>query len=317
MKIAILTSGGDAPGMNAAIRAVVRTADQAGIEVLGIRNGYAGLVENDFIELKPSDVSGFLQIGGTFLGTNRLKEFVDVNVQKIAKNNLIQAGVDYLITIGGNGTYQGALALSKLGVNTIGIPATIDNDLGGTDSTIGFSTALNTIMDAIDKLRDTSSSHHRCSVIETMGRGSSELAIYSAICGGAEYVITHDKPFDKTDLMAKFKEYKRQNRKHAIVVVSEKLLNVHELAEEISKETGFNSRATVLGYVQRGGSPSQYDRFLATSLGVKAVELVKAKATGGLAVGLKNSEPVSTTLETALLEKRDHEHLFNILRLVS
>lgn len=317
MRVAILTSGGDAPGMNAAIRAVVRSSEQAGFSVIGIRNGYAGLVENDFFELKSTDVSGFLQMGGTFLGTNRLKEFTEISVQKIAKANLAKANVNYLITIGGNGTYLGALALSKLGVNVIGIPATIDNDLGGTDSTIGFSTALNTIMDAIDKLRDTSSSHHRCSVIETMGRGSSELAIYSAICGGAEYVITHDKPFDKAHLMAKFKEYKRQNRKHAIVVVSEKLLDVHELAKEISKETGFNSRATVLGYVQRGGSPSQYDRFLATTLGVHAVELIKSGKTGGLAVGLKNSTAVSSTLAEALLEKRDHEHLFNILKLVS
>lgn len=287
-KIGILTSGGDAPGMNAAIRAIVRTSFYYNITPYGISNGYRGLLNNEFIKLQRSSVSNILSKGGTILGSARLEEFKQEETRIKAKEILLKNKIDALITIGGDGTLQGAKLLSDLGVKVIFIPATIDNDVSNTDYTIGFSTALNTVVDAIDKLRDTAESHQRCSIIETMGRDKADLALYAGICGGAEFVITKDTGLNKKEIFESLREKRLQGREHAIIVISEKITNVYDLAKEIEKETLFETRATVLGYVQRGGSPSPEDRILASRMGTFSIELLQ-KNIYNCIVSIKNN----------------------------
>ncbi|MDR2822542.1 MAG: ATP-dependent 6-phosphofructokinase, partial [Acholeplasmatales bacterium] len=197
MKIGVLTSGGDSPGMNAAIRAVVRAGEKYKYEIYAVKDGFRGLLDNEISLLTHEDVSGMLSLGGTKLGTSRVPEFTELEVRKLAVKNLNALGISTLVCIGGDGTYHGAMELQKMGINCIGLPGTIDNDIAGTDFTIGFHTALNTIVEAIDKLRDTSSSHQRCSIVEVMGRRAGDLALYSGICGGAEFIITRDNPLEK------------------------------------------------------------------------------------------------------------------------
>ena len=232
MRFGVLTSGGDAPGMNATIRAVVRTALHYGHDIYGIRDGFQGLINNDMVLLLHDDVSGMLTKGGTFLGTARSEEFKTRKGQELAIRNLQKRKIDTLIVIGGNGTFLGAQALTELGVKVIGIPATIDNDLGGSDYTIGFHTALNTIVDAIDKLRDTSSSHQRCSIIETMGREGGDLALFAGVCGGAEFIITKEHMIEKDVMIKKLREWKKEGRSHAIIVTTENIFNVFELLKK-------------------------------------------------------------------------------------
>ena len=275
MRFAVLTSGGDAPGMNAAIRAVVRAALSGGHTIYGIYDGFRGLVEGKFQKLTRSDVSETLNRGGTLLGTARLPEFNELSFQKMAVKQLENRGIHGLIVIGGDGSYRGAMALSELGIPCVGIPGTIDNDIANTDFTIGFSTALSTAVDAIDKLRDTSSSHQRCSVIEVMGRNCGDLALFSGICCGAEYIITKDTGLDKQHLLESLKENRLDGRRHAIVVIAEMITDVHELAKEIEEYSGYECRATVLGYVQRGGIPTPEDRMLASRMGAYAIELLE------------------------------------------
>ena len=239
MRIAILTSGGDAPGMNAAIRAVVRSATFYGHEIYGIQEGFQGLLEDKFIKLESKHVSGLLSTGGTMLGTARVSNFKDRFIQQVAYDNLVNHGMDALIVIGGDGSYRGALSLHELGFQTIAIPGTIDNDVYGTDFTIGFHTALNTIVEAIDKLRDTSSSHRRCSIIEVMGRTSGDLALYAGICGGAEFIITPDNPLDKKTLIDTLRRHHEDGRRHAIIVVTKQQYDVHKLAAEIEVKVAF------------------------------------------------------------------------------
>ncbi|MFP4178152.1 MAG: ATP-dependent 6-phosphofructokinase, partial [Acholeplasmataceae bacterium] len=255
MIIGVLTSGGDAPGMNATIRAVVRASEGYDHQVYGIRNGYRGLIEDDMVLLDHQSVSGMLSKGGTFLGTDRVPEFLDESVRQKGVDNLKKRGIEALITIGGDGTYKGANALSRMGVKTIALPGTIDNDIAGTDYTIGFHSAVETIVNAIDKLRDTSQSHRRCSIIETMGRKCGDLALFAGICGGAEFIITPENPIEREVIIERLKKHKEQGRRHAIIVITEKILDPYELAKEISEKSGFASRATVLGYIQRGGQP--------------------------------------------------------------
>ena len=303
-RIGILTSGGDAPGMNAAIRAVTRVALANGFEVMGIKDGYRGLVEGNYIPMDKSTVSDILNRGGTVLGSARLTEFKDLEIQKKAVQTLQNAKIDAIVVIGGDGSYRGAMALTKLGINCIGLPGTIDNDIPGTDFTIGFDTALNTVVEAVDKLRDTSSSHHRCSVVEVMGNRCGDLAVWAAISCGAEIVITPDTGYDELDVLDRLRYLdKAVKKRHAIVVISEKIADVDELARKISQNTGFAGRATVLGHVQRGGSPSPRDRVLASMMGEKAVDLLM-EGVGGHCVGMIDNKVTSMPIEEALSSPR-------------
>lgn len=306
-KIGVLTSGGDAPGMNAAIRAIVRIANSKGVEVVGIMNGYKGLVNNEFKALDRVSVREIVNKGGTILGSARLPEFKNNEVQLKAKAVLQEASIDALIVIGGDGTYRGALALSSLGINCIGIPGTIDNDIVGTDYTIGFDTALSTIVECVDKLRDTSSSHHRCSIVEVMGNRCGDLAIWSAISCGAEAVITKDTGFDEEELLERLKYLDTVRKKdHAIVIVSEKITDVQELARKVSERTGFSGRATVLGHIQRGGSPTAKDRVVASQMAEMAIELA-INEVYGRCIGLVNNKIISTPLSESLSKPKQHD----------
>ncbi len=316
MRIAVLTSGGDAPGMNAAIRAVVRTGEIYGHEVIGVKDGYKGLVEGDFVTLNHQSVSGMLSRGGTFLGTSRLPEFKEASVRQTAIEKLKENNIDALVTIGGDGTYHGAVELSKSGVKTIGLPGTIDNDIAGTDYTIGFATAVETIVDAIDKLRDTSNSHQRVSIIEVMGRRCGDLAVVSGICGGAEYIITPENPVDKNQMIEQIKKYKDEGRRHAVVVVTEKLFDVHALAKEISELSGFSSRATVLGYIQRGGNPCPDDRILGSRMGAYAVELLNDDI-HGVCVGVRDNRMIHLPFANILDQHRPKSELYKLVKKVS
>lgn len=316
MRLAVLTSGGDAPGMNPALRAVVRAALHYGHHIYGIKNGYQGLIDNEMTLLLREDVSGLLTKGGTFLGTARSKDFETLAGRDLAIRNLKKRNIQALIVIGGDGTFRGAKALAEMGVNVIGIPATIDNDLGGTDFTIGFHTALNTIVEAIDKLRDTSSSHQRCSIVETMGRRRGDLAIFAGICGGAEFIITNEHQVDKDKMIKKLSDWKKEGRRHAIIVTIENIFNVHDLAEEISVKSGFATRATVLGYIQRGGAPVPTDRVLATRLGVYAVELA-IEGIFGVGVGVRQDKLVYASFDEIFEEKVERDLYYQLVDKVS
>lgn len=316
MNIAVLTSGGDSPGMNAAIRAVVRTALNLGHMVYGVKNGYKGLVENQMDALLHRDVSEVLQKGGTFLGTSRCDEFQQLEYRKIAANNLKNRNIEALVAIGGNGTAMGALKLHELGVKVIAIPGSIDNDVNGTDYTIGYHTALNTIVEAVDKLRDTSMSHKRCSIVETMGRYCSDLAISSGICTGAEIVLSKDYMLDNEKIYELLNMYYSQGKNHAIILVTEHTLDVHALAKGITANSSFDARATILGHIQRGGCPVPQDRILATRLGCYAVELLN-KGKSGLIVGIKNNKITYTKIEDIEKEEKNNKELYEILKLAS
>ena len=317
MRIGLLTSGGDAPGMNATIRAVVRAAIHYGDKIFGIYDGYRGLVEGKIVEFTRKDVSEILNKGGTILGTARLPEFAYEAVRKIAVDQLRKHDIEALICIGGDGTYTGAIRLHEMGIKTIGIPCTIDNDIASSDFTIGFSTALNTACEAIDKLRDTSSSHQRCSIIEVMGRHCGDLALYSGICCGAEYIITNESGLDKEKLLEDLKQNRLAGRRHAIVVISENMTDVHKLAKEVEAYSGYECRATILGYVQRGGTPTPEDRLLAARLGKYAVDLLKQGVTG-VAVGVKNNLLINTPIEKALAMKNEQSaELLDVVNKIS
>ncbi len=311
-KIGVLTSGGDSPGMNAAIRAVTRTALMSGIEVVGIRDGYKGLVEGLYLPFKRSSVSETISTGGTILGSARLPEFKEEAVLMKGVEKLKENNVDAIVVIGGDGTYRGAASLTKHGINCIGLPGTIDNDIEGTDFTIGFDTALNTIVECVDKLRDTSNSHHRCSVVEVMGNHCGDLAIYSGISCGAEVVITPETGYDEEAILEKLKYLEKLGKSHAIVIVSEKICDVQNLADKISKATGFAGRATILGHIQRGGSPTPTDRVLASRMGARAVELL-IEGKGGECVGIRNNEIVSMPIEECIsLPRSSRKELYRL-----
>jgi len=307
-KIAILTSGGDAPGMNAAIRAVVRAGRINGLEVYGIRDGYRGLYEggDNFQLMSRKSVTDIIARGGTILGSARLPEFKDPAYRQKGIENLKKLGIDCLIVIGGDGTYTGANALKKDGVNVIGLPGTIDNDIYGTDYTIGFDTCINTVVDAIDRLRDTCGSHERCAVVEVMGRYCGDVAKAAGLATGAEFVITSDTGLDLDYVLEKTKDYKLHSKRHPIIIVTEHITNVHELAKKIEDYSGFETRATVLGHIQRGGKPSTQDRILASRLGLAAVEYALA-GNFGVCLGIVSNEIVSSNFEDVLGKKK---HVF-------
>jgi len=316
MKIAILTSGGDAPGMNVAIRAAVRYGIKRGHKFYGVYNGYYGLVNDNFVELNHEAMSGIISRGGTFLKTSRFPNFPkEENIDK-AIENLKRREIEGLIVIGGDGTYRGALNLTKRGFKVIAIPGTIDNDIYGTDYTLGFNTALNTIVEAMDKLRDTSVSHQRCSIIEVMGRHNGDLALHAALSGGAEFLVTPENPLSKEDIIEKLKHYKRQDRTHAIIVVTENMLNVHEFAKEITEKSKFTSVATVLGYIQRGGSPSPQDRILGTRMGAYAIDLFE-RGIDNVAIGIENDKLMFLPIDIVVNNKRRANPLYKLVAEVS
>ena len=301
--IGVLTSGGDAPGMNAAIRAVTRTCLNKGIKIYGVRLGYKGLHDGEFIEFDRHSTRNIINIGGTFLKSARFPEFKDPKVREEAIEQMKKVGMEALVVIGGDGSYTGALKLTEMGINCIGIPGTIDNDIPNTDCTIGFDTALNTIVDALDRLRDTSSSHQRCTILEVMGRRCGDLAINAGIAAGAEMIITSEIGFDEKQVIERLKASKKSDKKHAIVVITEHITDVNELAKKIEAETGFETRANVLGHMQRGGRPSARDRVLATRMGIKAVELLE-EGKGGLCISDVKGEIVGLPIQEVLGHKR-------------
>ncbi len=302
-KIALLTSGGDAPGMNACIRAIVRKALVEGYEIYAIHDGYKGLYENKMESVTRNFVSEIIYRGGTILGTARLANFNEPKIQEVAANNLKAKGIENLIVIGGDGSFKGALDLAKFGIKTIGIPGTIDNDVACSDVTIGFDTALNTIVEAIDRLRDTSSSHQRCSIVEVMGRNCGDLAINAGLASGAELVLSSERVMTKEEIINELIEAKEEGKKHEIVVVSENQFNTNELAAEIEAKVGMETRATILGHLQRGGKPTAKDRVLASLMGAKAIDAVKSSY-DACCICSVNNDIVIKDLKKALEEIR-------------
>jgi len=312
LKIAVLTSGGDAPGMNACVRAVVRATINYGFEAYAVYDGYKGLVEGKIKQLNRFDVGQILNSGGTILGSSRLESFKDRAVRQIAVDNLLALGIESLICIGGDGTFRGAMALNEMGIKCIGIPGTIDNDIASTEFTIGFFTALDTAIDAIDKLRDTSFSHNRCTVVEVMGRNCGDLSIFSGIACGAEIVITRDTGYSEKDILDQVQNAKKLGKRHLIVVVAENITDVFTLAKKIQDISGYEARATVLGYIQRGGKPSAFDRILASKMGVHAVDLLK-EGKGGFAVYTKSLDVSHIDLEKSLIYENKPSELYSYL----
>ena len=290
-KIGVLTSGGDAPGMNAAIRGVVRAALTEGLEVYGIYDGYQGLYEDRMEQLDRYSVSDVINRGGTFLGSARFPEFRKPEVRETAVQNMKRRGLDALVVIGGDGSYMGAKLLTETGFPCIGLPGTIDNDVAGTDYTIGYFTALETVLEAIDRLRDTSSSHQRISIVEVMGRHCGDLTLAAAIAGGCEFIVLPEVEFKPEDLVDEIKAGIAKGKKHAIVAITEHICDVDDLAKFIEQETGRETRATVLGHIQRGGSPVAYDRILASRMGAYSIELL-LQGYGGRCVGIQNEKLV-------------------------
>lgn len=316
--VGVLTSGGDAPGMNAAIRAVVRTALANNMNVLGVMHGFEGLVNGDFRSLGARDVGGILQRGGTFLLTSRSKRFMEPTGQREAIRKMNEAGMDALIVIGGEGSMNGAYVLSQQGVKVIGIPGSIDNDIWGTNIAIGTDTAMNTIMDAVDKLRDTASSHQRAFLIETMGRNSGYLAVMAGIICGAELVLIPESPVSGEEVAAAVEDAYRRGKTHAIIINAEgSAIRTTDLATMIDQlDVGFKTRMTILGHIQRGGSPTAYDRLLASRMGVKAVEAL-IEGTHGVMTGLKGKGIDFIQLADVISNKRhvnmEYYHMVKVL----
>ena len=311
-RIGVLTSGGDAPGMNAAIRAVVRSGIDHGLEVYAIYNGYLGMYEGNIERMYRKSVSDKLRMGGTFIGTARLPEFSEEEVRKVAIDNLRHYDIDAVVCIGGNGTYMGAYEVSKMGMPTIGIPGTIDNDIVGSDYSIGFDTALNTAVECVDKLRDTSSSHHRCSIVEVMGRDCGDLALWTAIAVGAEYVISKETGFNLDDLIDNINKAAK-TKNHAIIIVAENMVDVNFLAKEVSSKTPFQARASVLGHIQRGGKPSAHDRVMASEMGAKAIEAL-LDGESGTCVCIRDDKIITRPILEALSGDNDLKDKYKVFK---
>ena len=302
--IGVLTSGGDAPGMNAAIRAVVRTAITNGIRVYGIKRGYNGLYHGDMFEMNLRSVSDIINRGGTILYTARSKEFNSPEGVLKAKEQCEKAGLDAIVCIGGDGTFRGALDLSRVGVPCVGIPGTIDNDIGCSEYTIGYDTAMNSAMDMMDKIRDTAQSHDRCSVIEVMGRRAGYIAVNTGIACGASAICIPEHPFSlEKDFLEKVRANQKTGKRHFIVLVAEGVGGVQQMAEEIEAKTVIETRATILGHVQRGGAPSLRDRVVASQMGYHAVKLL-LDGKGGRIVAMQSEKIIDLDIEEALATKK-------------
>ena len=313
--IGVLTSGGDAPGMNAAIRAVVRTALNKGLKVKGIQKGYNGLINDEVIDMDKKSVSDIIQRGGTILYTARCLEFMTADGQKKAAEVCKKHGIDGIVVIGGDGSFRGAQKLAENGVNTIGLPGTIDLDIACTDYTIGFDTAVNTAMEAIDKIRDTSTSHERCSIIEVMGRDAGYLALWCGIANGAEKILLPEEhDYDEAKIIADIKESRKRGKKHYIIINAEGIGDSMNMAKRIEKETGMETRATILGHMQRGGSPTAKDRVYASIMGSLAVDLLLEGKTNRV-VGYKHGEYIDFDINEALaMQKGIPEYQYDIAK---
>ncbi len=315
--IGVLTSGGDAPGMNAAIRAVVRTALAKGINVKGILKGYNGLLNEEIIDMTATSVSDIIDRGGTTLYTARCLEFIDPEYQKIGADICRSHAIEGLVVIGGDGSFKGAQKLSALGINTIGVPGTIDLDIACTDYTIGFDTAINTAMSAIDKIRDTSTSHERCSIIEVMGRNAGHIALWCGIANGAENILLPGKyDFNEQEIIESIIENKKKGKKHHIIINAEGVGHSSSMAKRIEEATGVETRATILGHMQRGGSPSCKDRVFASMMGSMAVDLL-CEGKSNRVVAYKNGTFVDYDIDEALAMTKDvDEHMYAVSKLL-
>ncbi|WP_079475766.1 6-phosphofructokinase [Marinococcus halophilus] len=301
-RIGVLTSGGDSPGMNAAIRAVVRKAIYHDLEVYGVQYGYAGLIEGDIEKMELGDVGDIIHRGGTKLYTARCEEFRTPEGRQKAVDQLNARGIEALVVIGGDGSFRGAEKLTELGYPTIGIPGTIDNDIPGTDYTIGFDTALNTVIDAIDKIRDTATSHERTYVIEVMGRDAGDLALWSGLADGAETILIPEEEYDMEQVVSRLRRGHARGKKHSIIIIAEGVGSGTEFGQKIQETTNLETRVTVLGHIQRGGSPTGFDRVLASRLGARAVELLLNGKEGRM-VGIEKNEIVDKSIPEVLKQK--------------
>ena len=316
--IAVLTSGGDAPGMNAAVRSVVRAAKYRGMNVIGVYRGYNGLLNKDVKELDLRSVSDTIHRGGTILYTARSEEFKTPEGIEKAAQNCRELGIDGLVVIGGDGSFRGARKLSLAGIPCVGIPGTIDNDISCSEYTVGFDTAMNTAMEMVDKIRDTAQSHDRCSVVEVMGRRCGDIALQTGIACGATSILVPEIECDiERDVISKIYEQKSTGKKHFIIVVAEGVGGVEDIAKYIEKRTGIETRATILGHVQRGGSPTLRDRVIATAMGAEAVRLLE-KGIGNRVIALKDGRTIDYDILEALdMERAFDEDLYQIAMEVS
>ena len=315
--IGVLTSGGDAPGMNAAIRAVVRTAINKGLKVKGIMRGYAGLLQEEIVDMNGLSVADIIGRGGTVLYTARCPEFTTAEGQQKGAEICRKHGIDGLVVIGGDGSFKGAGKLSALGINTVGLPGTIDLDIACTDYTIGFDTAVNTAMDAIDRVRDTSTSHERCSIIEVMGRNAGYIALWCGLANGAEDILLPERyDGNEQELISRIIENRKRGKKHHILINAEGIGHSASMARRIEAATGIETRATILGYMQRGGAPTCKDRVYASIMGAKAVELLCAGKSNRV-VAYKNGEYVDYDIQEALNMNKDiSEEQYNISKML-
>ncbi|WDU83572.1 6-phosphofructokinase [Caloramator sp. Dgby_cultured_2] len=316
--IGVLTSGGDAPGMNAAIRAVVRTGLANGLRVMGIQRGYNGIINGEIFEMTSSSVSDIIQRGGTILRTARSEEFRTEEGRKKAYNVLKVFGIEGLVVIGGDGSFTGAMKLSnEHGVKVVGIPGTIDNDLAYTDYTIGFDTAVNTVLDAINKLRDTSTSHERVSIVEVMGRRCGDIALYAGLAGGAESIIIPEQPYDFNELCRTIIESKAKGKMHSLILLAEGVGGAEDLAKKIEEITGIETRATKLGHIQRGGSPTAFDRILASKMGARAVELLM-EGKSQRVIGIRDGKIIDMDIVEALsMKKKSDDYMYELAKILS
>ena len=316
--IGVLTSGGDAPGMNAAIRAVVRQAITKGLNVKGIKRGYAGLLQEEIIDMHAQDVSDIIQRGGTILQTARCMDFTTPEGQQKGAEICKKHGIDGVVVIGGDGSFKGAQKLAEHGINTIGLPGTIDLDIASTEYTIGFDTAVNTAMEAIDKVRDTSTSHERCSIIEVMGRGAGYIALWCGIANGAEDILLPEKyNYDEQMIVNHIIDNRKRGKKHHIIINAEGIGHSTSMAKRIEAATGVETRATILGHMQRGGSPTCKDRVYASTMGAKAVDLLLEGKTNRV-VGYRHGEFVDFDIDEALaMQKGIPEYQWEICRNLS
>ena len=316
--IGVLTSGGDAPGMNAAIRAVVRQAITKGLNVKGIKRGYAGLLQEEIIDMHAQDVSDIIHRGGTILQTARCMDFTTPEGQQKGAEICKKHGIDGVVVIGGDGSFKGAQKLAEHGINTIGLPGTIDLDIASTEYTIGFDTAVNTAMEAIDKVRDTSTSHERCSIIEVMGRGAGYIALWCGIANGAEDILLPEKyNYDEQMIVNHIIENRKRGKKHHIIINAEGIGHSTSMARRIEAATGMETRATILGYMQRGGSPTCKDRFYASIMGAYAADILCEGKTNRV-VGYRHGEFQDFDIEEALnMQKEIPEYQYQVSRLLS
>ncbi|MBF1051093.1 MAG: 6-phosphofructokinase [Peptostreptococcaceae bacterium] len=316
-RIAVLTSGGDAPGMNAAIRAIVRYSIYKGIQVFGIERGYKGLMEGDIKEMLVPSVGDIIHRGGTILRSARCLEFLEEEGRARAINILNVFKIDGLVAIGGDGTFRGAQKLSDAGFPVIGVPGTIDNDLAYTDYTIGFDTALNTVLDAVSKLRDTTSSHERVSVIEVMGRGCGDIALYAGLGGGAEEIIVPETDYDIDNICRKIIASTNRGKTQSIILVAEGVGSADDICKQIQEKTGLESRTTVLGHIQRGGSPTAKDRILASEFGAHAVQcLIDGKSSR--VVGIRDNKIIDLDIDEALsMKNKFNEQMYELTKILS